>query len=108
MFLFTCGGLEADIPEKLAELTHTIFQVVKIAVPIILIAFGMLDMGKAIVQQKEDDIKKAQQIFIKRIISAILVFFIAMIVQLIFGLISNDDDSFIECIDCFVNGPESC
>lgn len=104
---FRCGGLNADIPVKLATVTSTLFLLVKIAIPIILIAYGMLDMGKAIVQQKEDDIKKAQQIFIKRIISAVLVFFIATIVQLVFGLVKDEDDTFMGCIDCFLSGSDS-
>ena len=43
----------------------------KIVIPILLIIFGMLDLGKAVVASKEDEIKKGQQMFVKRIYKTI-------------------------------------
>lgn len=107
MFILTCsealGGFE-ELSE-VAQLTSTLITIIKIAVPLLLIVWGMLDLGKAVVAQKEDEIKKGQQIFIKRIIAAVLVFLVVFVVQLVFGLVANTNDSakISSCIDCFIN-----
>lgn len=95
-----CGLLDAD----LVTFIHNIIVVIKIAVPIILVIFGMLDLTKGVVAGKEDEIKKGQQVFIKRLIAAVLVFFVITIVQLVMGLISSEDNSFWNCADQILNG----
>lgn len=95
-----CSLLDAD----LVTFIHNIIVVIKIAVPVILVILGMLDLAKGVVAGKEDEIKKGQQIFIKRIIAAILVFFVITIVQLVMGIISSEDDSFWNCADQILNG----
>lgn len=101
---FSCGslsGFDGIIP----YITHLIVLIIKIGVPILLIIFGMLDLGKAVVAQKDDEIKKGQQTFFKRVIAAILVFFVVTIVQLVIGFASgNDEDDVKGCIECFING----
>lgn len=66
-----------------------IIPLIQIGIPIILIVLGMLDLGKAVVASKEDEIKAAQKLLIKRAIYAIAIFFVVLIVQLVFGLLSN-------------------
>lgn len=95
-----CSYLDAD----LVTFIHNIIVVIKIAVPIILVIFGMLDLAKGVVAGKEDEIKKGQQVFIKRLIAAALVFFVITIVQLVMGLISSEDNSFWNCADQILNG----
>lgn len=63
---------------------------IKIAIPIILIIWGMLDMGKAVTSGKDDEIKKQLVTFLKRAIAAILVFFIPSIVGLVMQIINNN------------------
>ena len=86
----------------------TLVTIVKIAIPILLIVLGLFDLGKATMAQKEDEIKKAQMTFVKRIIAAVLVFFVVAIVQLVFNLVDRSDEngnpSATSCINCFVNG----
>ena len=67
---------------------------------------GMLDLAKGITAQKDDEIKKAQQIFIKRLISGALVFLVFTIVQLIISFVADDDDkpNIATCSRCFING----
>ena len=64
----------------------------------------MLDLGKAVVASKEDEIKKGQQTFIKRVISAVIVFFVIQIVQILISFVSNRDQNITRCFNCFVNG----
>ena len=99
-----CAGVA--VPNSIINIVHTIVNLIKIAVPIILIILGMLDMGKAVASQKEDEIKKGQKTLMSRCIAAGIVFFVVAIVQLLFGIIGADDDNktMWNCIDKFVNG----
>ena len=90
---------------KFPVIVHTIVTIIKIGVPILLIIIGMLDLGKAVMAQKEDEIKKGQALFIKRLVAAILVFLVVFIVQIIVRFIASGDNSNISsCINCFING----
>ena len=55
----------------------------------------MIDLGKAVVAGKDDEIKKNQQLLVKRAISAVAVFFVVTLVTLVFGIFASsgvDDD----------------
>lgn len=97
---------------QVQDLISTIITIIQIAIPILLIIFGMLDLGKAVVASKEDDIKKGQQMFIKRLISAALVFFVIFIVKILVSVLTPDkatdgvqtDETIMTCVDHFLNG----
>ena len=100
---------EYQIPGQLINIISTLITIIKFGVPILLIIFGMLDLGKAVVASKEDEIKKGQQMFIKRVITAILVFFVIVVVQLVVNLATKDSDDssdslWGDCIAPFING----
>ncbi len=71
-----------------------IIPLIQLGIPIILIILGMLDLGKAVVASKEDEIKSAQKLLVKRAIYALAVFFVVLIVQVVFGLLSNAGDDY--------------
>lgn len=101
-----CSSISgAAIDVKIANTVHTIITIIKIAVPILLVIFGMLDLFKGITAQKEDEIKKGQQMLIKRLIAAALVFFVVSIVQLLISLVA-DDNNIMDCASCFLNGAD--
>ena len=58
----------------------------KILGPTIAIVFGTLDFTKAIVASDEEKMKKAQSSFVKRLIAALLLFFVPIIVELLLGI----------------------
>lgn len=91
------------IDPKIPNTIHTIIVVIKIAVPVILVIMGMLDLFKGITAGKEDEMKKGQQIFIKRLITAAIIFFVVSIVQLLVSLVA-DDEGIMTCANCFING----
>lgn len=109
---YTCGGGDLTFNGMLPGILSTAINIIKIVVPILLIIFGMLDLGKAVMAQKEDEIKKGQQTFIKRCIAAAIVFFVFIVVQLIVGVIAGDQsDDIRSCMNCFINGnigPNGC
>ena len=102
-----CAGF--SVPDSLINIVATIITIIKIGVPIILIVLGMIDMGKAVASQKEDEIKKGQKTLISRCIAAGIVFFVVAIVQLLFSVIngSTNNNSIWNCIDKFVNGTKT-
>ena len=110
--LATCMGVE--IPNIIPNITSLVVDIIKMVVPFMLLVMGMLDLGKAVIASKEDEIKKAQSLFIKRIIAAVLVFFIVAIVQLVFGILADADGSdgsidkegVNECLNLFLNGAD--
>ena len=105
-----CGLFGTGDPgmSTIANLTSGAVFVIQVFVPIALIIMGMIDMGKAVMQQKEDDIKKAQQEFITRLIAAAITFLIITIVKLVINILSNATDSssgnLMDCVNFFLNG----
>ena len=102
-----CGKVK-HLPYKVIQLSNTIINILQIAVPIILIIMGSVDFVKAISSQKEDDVKKAQGMFIKRLVMGALVFFIFVIVKLIISIIGGNTDGVWKCVECFVNNSKAC
>lgn len=75
-----------DDPKSLRYLINEILSYVKIIVPILLILLGTLDFAKAVIASKEDEMKKAQATFIKRVIAAVAVFFVPILIDFIMEL----------------------
>ena len=103
---YTCGNLNLSFSGTLPNIVHLIIQIIQIVVPILLVIFGLLDLAKAVMAQKEDEIKKGQQTLIKRTIAAAIVFFVILLVQIVIGFVSGEDDTVMSCFNCFVNGKE--
>ena len=92
LFLDSCDTLMPLI----RLLKNGLIPLIQLGIPIILILLGMLDLGKAVMASKEDEIKSAQKMLIKRAIYAVAIFFVVLIVQVVFGLLSSTGDSEIE------------
>ena len=99
-----CGAIDTN----LAELIHTIITLLKFGIPILLIIFGMIDFGKGVAAKKEDEIKAGQNMFFKRVISAILVFFVVTIVQVVINFVDDhagsSESSAWRCANTIMNG----
>lgn len=105
MFLLDVVCMEGVVlNEKIPQIVSLLVNLIKVGVPVLLIIFGMLDLGKAVVAQKEDEIKKGQQTFVKRLIAAAIVFFVFIIVQVVFNLVSDEEEQDIwSCVNCLIN-----
>lgn len=99
-------GANAMIDEKIPNVVSTIVKVIRVVVPILLVVLGMIDLVKGITAGKEDEIKKGTSIFIKRLIAAVIVFFVFVIVQLVISLVADSSErtGIMDCVKCFVNG----
>ena len=102
-----CAALpNVRIDTKIVNTVHIAILAIQIVVPILLIIFGMLDLTRAVIAQKEDEIKKGQQTFIKRLVAAAIVFFVIAVVKLVIGFVSGDKN-IVSCVNCFINGSGS-
>ena len=101
--LKSCGnGLLTDIPSALPKVISIIYIVIQVAVPVVLVIMGSLDLMKSITAGKEDEIAKGRQTFIKRLVAAVLVFFAFVIVKLVIGLVADSNSKIIDCTNCFI------
>lgn len=79
-----CSNLEPVI-----RLLTTVFRLLQWGIPIVLILFGAIDLGKAVIASKEDEMKKAQSTLIKRVVYAVIIFFLFTIVNLVMGIVGG-------------------
>ena len=81
-----------------------IVRLAKILIPIIIIGFGMLDLFKAVVGSKDDEIKKTFKSLIMRCIAGVCIFFLPAFIDLIFGWVDGWETtyqgSYEECFKC--------
>lgn len=73
-----------------------VIPLIQIGIPILLIVLGTIDLGKAVIASKEDEIKNAQKMLVKRAIYAVAVFFVVTIVTLVFSLFASTGDEDLE------------
>lgn len=108
-----CKGLTTGVESIIPATVSMVVTLIKIGIPVILIIFGMMDLGKAVMGNDEKEMKAAQSKFIRRCLYAAVVFFVVAIVQFLVGVIDeNQDDSekvgygnnARSCIQCFING----
>ena len=83
-----CGGLRPIV----AIIKNGVFPIVQIGIPILLIVFGTIDLGKAVISSDDKEVKQAQSRLIKRCVYAVAIFFITTLVSIIMGLVSKGVD----------------
>lgn len=105
----SCGAL-TNIDSMIPKTISTIVSLIMVIIPIVLVIFGMLDLGKAVASQKEEEIKKGQKTLFARVIQAVIVFFVVALVRLVMYIVGGNEESnpYWNCFDCFINGEEFC
>jgi len=96
--------------EEIWAVVGYVINFLKIAIPIIIILLATIDLGKAVMAGKEDEIKSAQKMLLKRIIYGVAIFFVTTIVQLAFSLVGQNvkgDKGSAHCFSC-ISDPEPC
>ena len=81
------------------RIVNIIIRIITIVEPVILILSLALNYAKAVKDQDEDALNKANRNAIPKIISAILVFFIPGFVGLLADIVEFDKDSYLSCIN---------
>ena len=87
-----------------------VITIIKIAVPILLIVFGSIDFGKAVISSKDDEIKKALHSLTIRAIAGIVIFLIPTMINFVVKLVGGEDvynTTFGPCTKCILT-PSAC
>ena len=100
-----CGNLTFNA--SIADIVYYIILFIEIAVPITIVIFGMVDLIKAMTSGKEEENKKYTNVLFKRLVVGALVFLVVFIVKFAVSFVNNDQ-SVLECINCFANGSKAC
>ena len=92
----TCKSLFGDVTDdgskndtgtpSLGYMVNKVMQYIRIIVPILIILLGTIDLSKAALASKEDQMKKAQTDFIKRLLLGVAIFFAPVLVRLVMHL----------------------
>lgn len=67
--------------------------IVKIVIPILLVVFGMLDVGRSVIASKPDEVTKNLKSFAMRCVAAVLIFFIPSIVSVLINAVAETGQS---------------
>ena len=76
---------------SLIGIAKKILLILQIAIPIALLIFGTMDLGKAVMAGDEKEIKAATGILIKRVIAAVAVFLLILVVSVVTGWVGGDE-----------------
>ena len=112
------SGVEIGTKSGFCSQTANIWQIAgyvllvfKIVIPLLLIIFGMIDLGKAVIASKEDEIKKATSSLVRRAIAAVIIFLLPTIVSFLVGIIGGFNElaqaDYELCRTCIVNPRDS-
>lgn len=82
-------------------LVGVVVAVIRIAVPIILVVIGMIDLVKALTSQDDKQIKSATSLLVKRVVIGVVVFLVPTIVSLLMTVIGQPDVK--ACSKCVTN-----
>ncbi len=93
---------------KVWKLVGQVLFIFKIVIPLLLLIFGMIDLGKAVVGSKDDDVKKAITHLAFRAVAAVIIFFIPTLVGFIFSIVDGfSAEDYNQCSQCIQN-PNDC
>lgn len=114
MNLFLTGAVDfCKNTANIWQIVGYVLLVVKIVIPILLIIFGIIDLGKAVIASKSDEVKKSVTSLAYRALAAVVIFLIPTIVGLIMGFVSDFKDSTAEqdfnvCKACITRPNTDC
>ncbi len=114
MDLFLTGAVDfCKNTANIWQIVGYVLLVFKVVIPILLIVFGMLDLGKAVIASKSDEVKKAATSLAFRAVGGVAIFLIPTIISLIMGFISDFQtsgakDDFEVCRKCITRPNTEC
>ena len=101
----SCGG--SAFPKMAIDTAHTIFLILQIVTPLVIIVLGMLDYMKA-VTATINEMDKHKKTFIRRLTAGAMVFVVTTLVQMIVGFTSDSNQTNASCVTCIVRGSKAC
>ena len=96
--LLTSAGDLCDELKPILRIVGIVIWGIRVAVPVILIVVGSIDLAKAVTEKSEDKIKEAQNKLVKKAIAAGLVFLVSILVSFVMKIVGSKD--YEECMPC--------
>lgn len=81
----------------------TVYNIVKILVPVGIVLFGMLELIKAVMSKDDAAIKKTQTSLINKVIAGVIIFFIFIVVDLSLTLLEKNNVDVGDWLSCWQN-----
>lgn len=96
---------------EMIEFVGWVLTIVKVAIPFIIVILGVMDLGKAVVASKDDEIKTATKRLLWRAVAGVAIFLMPSIVIWLFGTINDFangyNQGFATCETCLLE-PWDC
>ena len=77
------------IPTKIMGYINEVMSIIRIAIPALLVGLIIFDFASALFASSEEKMKKAQGKVIKRIIIAIIIFFVPALINLVLNIVND-------------------
>lgn len=100
-----CGS--KVIPGGVVEITRAAKNLLQIILPLVLIIYGSFDFVKAVMAFNANDMKVKQKQFLRRLVAAVLAFFVVTLVEFVIKFVADTSD-YSSCIACAVSSEEYC
>lgn len=100
----SCGSA-TGIPAPAPKLVTVGFTLLVVGAPLVLIAFSIITLVKAILASNAEDVSKSRTKLIKKIIVTILIYVSAALVQFVINKVASttsDKESISKCLRCFL------
>lgn len=89
------------------KLVSIFLLLIRIAVPLMLIIYGSLDLYKIVNSGKNDDLSKQIKVLGTRILIGVVVFFIPTFIRIVVNIVDSTQADYKICIECIEN-PGDC
>ena len=99
-FIKECGC----IPVSLTDLTRWLYFILKVMGPAIFVIIGAVELMKAMTAQDEKAVQGALNKLIKKLVAAVMIFFVLLAVQWVVELLAKDSEGTMQCVNYFLNG----
>lgn len=85
-----------------------IVTIIKILIPVLILVFGIIDLGKAVISSQEKEVGKAAGQLLKRFLAGVIIFFIPTFLDIGMGLVDETTGlDYKVCTEC-VSNPKNC
>lgn len=88
------------------KILHQLWIIIIIIAPVLVIVFGTLDFGRAVIASDEEKIKKAWKKFPKRLLAVVILILIPLLINLILSLTTNTTANDTSLMKCIIKGGE--
>lgn len=86
------------------KIAGILLVIVKILIPILLMATAMMSFAKTIISGKTEDLTGSLMLLVKKLIAGLIIFFIPGLVDYAFdSFIGYDDSNFLACTTCLLD-----